>query len=49
MLHAANAIEQGYKQVMLRANDTADIVVLAISFLDETGADNPWIVFVMKK
>ena len=38
MLHAANAASQGYKRILIIANDT-DVIVLGISFFTEIGAE----------
>ena len=48
MLHAANAATQGYKCILIIANDT-DIIVLAISFFTEIGAEKLWVSFGMGK
>ena len=44
MLHAANAASQGYKRILIIANDT-DVVVLAVSFFNEIGAEKLWVTF----
>ena len=36
MLHAANAVSNGYKRIVIIANDT-DIIVLGISFFSDIG------------
>ena len=43
-LHAANAAEQGYKRLLIRANDT-DVVVLALALFDEIAAEKLWVAF----
>ena len=43
MLHAANAASQGYKRILIIANDTD--VVLAISFFNEIGVEKLWVTF----
>ena len=48
MLHAANATSQGYKNILIIANDT-DVIVLAISFFSEIGAEKLWVSFGMGK
>ncbi len=48
LLHAANAASLGYKNVLIIANDT-DVVVLAISFFTEIGAEKLWVSFGMGK
>ncbi len=48
MLHAANAVSQNYKRTLIIANDT-DIVVLAIHFFTEIGAEQLWVSFGMGK
>ena len=47
-LHAANAASQGYKNILIIANDT-DVIVLAISFFSEIGAEKLWVSFGMGK
>ena len=44
MLHAANAVSNGYKRILIIANDT-DIIVLGISFFSDIGADKLWVSF----
>jgi len=44
MLQAANAASQGYKHILIIANDT-DVVVLVISFFNEIGAEKLWVTF----
>ncbi len=48
MLHAANAVSQGYKRILVIANDT-DVIVLGISFFTEIGAEKLWVSFGMGK
>ncbi len=48
MLHAANAVTQGYKRILIIANDT-DVVVLGISLFTEIGAEKLWVSFGMGK
>ena len=48
MLHAANAVSQGYNRILIIANDT-DIIVLGISFFTEIGAEKLWVSFGMGK
>ena len=48
MLHAANAVSQGYNRILIIANDT-DIIVLGISFFTEIGAEKVWVSFGMGK
>jgi len=44
-LHAANAAaSQGYKRILIIANDT-DVVILAVSFFNEIGAEKLWVTF----
>ena len=38
MLHPANAVSHGYKRILIMAKDP-DIIVLAISFFSDIGAD----------
>ena len=40
--HAANASSQGYKRILIIAND-ADIIVVGISFFAEIGAEKLWV------
>ena len=44
ILHAANAASQGYKCILIIANDT-DVVVQAISFFNKIGAEKLWVTF----
>jgi len=44
MLHAANTASQGYKCILIIANDTG-VVVLAIPFFNEIGAERLWVTF----
>ena len=46
MLHAANAASQGYKRILIIANDT-DIIVLGISFFSEINTEKMWVSFGM--
>ena len=48
MLHAANAASQGYERILIIANDN-DVIVLAISFFSEIGAEKLWVSFGMGK
>jgi len=48
ILHAANAASQGYKRILIIANDT-DVVVLAVSFFNEIGAEKLWVTFGKSK
>ena len=44
MLHAANAVSDGYKRILNIANDT-DIIVLGISLFSDIGAAKLWVSF----
>ena len=44
MLHAVNAVSNGYERILIVANDT-DIIVLGISFFSDIGADKLWVSF----
>ena len=46
--HAANAVAQGYKRILIIANDT-DIIVIAISFFTEIVAEKLWVSFGIGK
>ena len=46
MLHAANAALQGYKRILIIANDT-DVTVLGVSFFTEISAEKLWVSFGM--
>ena len=48
MLHAANAVSQGCKRILMIDNDT-DIIVLAVHLFAEIGADKLWVTFGMGK
>ena len=45
---AANAALQGYKHILIIANDT-DVIVLGISFFTRIGAEKLWVSFGMGK
>ncbi|KAK3731974.1 hypothetical protein QZH41_003373 [Actinostola sp. cb2023] len=44
MLHAQDACQSGHKKIAIRTNDT-DVVVLAISMVNQVNADEIWLAF----
>lgn len=40
-LHATNTAANGYRNILIRANDT-DVVVLAISLFEKMGVEKLW-------
>ena len=39
-----DAVSQGFKRILIIANDT-DVIVLGISFVSDIGADKLWVLF----